>query len=57
MLYITSMEEPLTLEMEGAEVETETRSYRKWKKRQAAIKKASDNGRCWWIEQYLKAKI
>jgi hypothetical protein len=51
------MEETLTLQKEGVKVETETRSYRKWKKRQAAIAKASDNGRCWWIEQYLKAKL
>tara|TARA_R100000808_G_scaffold22893_1_gene50178 strand:+ start:584 stop:739 length:156 start_codon:yes stop_codon:yes gene_type:complete len=51
------MDKPLTLEKEGARVETGTRSYRKWKKRQEAIKEASGNGRCWWIEQYLKAKI
>ena len=57
MSYITGMEKPLTLEREGARVETGTRSYRKWKKRQQAIKEASGNGRCWWIEQYLKAKI
>jgi hypothetical protein len=57
VLYITGMEETLTLQKEGVKVETETRSYRKWKKRQAAIAKASDNGRCWWIEQYLKAKL
>ena len=51
------MKKPLAYDREGAEVEYGTRSYRKWKKRQAAIAKACGNGRCWWIEQYLKAKL
>ena len=57
MLYITSMNESLTLEREGAEINPKTRSSRKWNKRQEAIAEASGYGRCWWIEQYLKNKI
>tara|TARA_R100000781_G_scaffold90102_2_gene55611 strand:+ start:2346 stop:2507 length:162 start_codon:yes stop_codon:yes gene_type:complete len=34
-----------------------TRSYMRCKKVQKAIAKASNNGRCWWIEQYLKNSI
>tara|TARA_R100001015_G_C4575225_1_gene132629 strand:+ start:232 stop:387 length:156 start_codon:yes stop_codon:yes gene_type:complete len=51
------MKKPLAYHREGAKVENGTRSYRKWKKRQAAIAEACGNGRCWWIEQYLKSKL
>jgi len=46
--------EPLTLEREGARVKNDGHSSRMWKKRLKAIRKASGNGRCWWIEQYLR---
>ena len=52
--YIKGMEEPLTLNREEVEVKTEKRSKIKWRKIQDAIAEASDNGRCWWIEQYLR---
>ena len=48
------IDEPLTLEREGAKVKSEGHSSKMWRKRIAAIKKASGDGRCWWIEQYLR---
>ena len=53
-IILNSMKNPLTLSKEGAKVKRLKHSTLKWKKRQEAIRKASDNGRCWWIEQYLK---
>tara|TARA_R110002020_G_scaffold473320_1_gene702422 strand:- start:379 stop:522 length:144 start_codon:yes stop_codon:yes gene_type:complete len=47
------MEETLTLETQ----DTETRSARKWNKKQRLIEEASGNGRCWWIKQYLRAVL
>ena len=52
--YINTMEKPLTLNKEEAEVKKPARSAENWKKRQEAIRIASDNGRLWWIEQYLQ---
>ena len=51
---IVMIEEPLTLKREGAKVKAEGHSSKMWKKRLAAIKKASGDGRCWWIAQYLR---
>ena len=51
------MNDTLTLKREGARVKKPSRSYYRCKKVQKAIAKASDNGRCWWIEQYLKKTI
>jgi hypothetical protein len=48
------MNEPLILEKEGAEVENRNRSYLRYKKIKDVVDKASDNGRCWWIAQYLR---
>ena len=52
-LYL-AMEKPLTLEKEGEKVDSKKRSKLKWRKIQAAIAEASDNGRIWWVEQYLR---
>ena len=35
-------------------VENKKRSTIKQRKVKKAILEASDNGRCWWIEQYLR---
>ena len=51
------IDEPLTLEREGAKVKSEGHSSKMWRKRIAAIKKASGDGRCWWIEQYLRHRL
>ena len=34
-----------------------TRSYKRYRKYDKAIKEASDNGRCWWIEKFLRHTI
>tara|TARA_R100000808_G_C2008443_1_gene62129 strand:- start:262 stop:420 length:159 start_codon:yes stop_codon:yes gene_type:complete len=51
------IEEPLTLKKEGARVKSDGHSSKLWKKRLEAIKKASGNGRCWWIEDYLRRTL
>tara|TARA_Y100000004_G_scaffold66817_1_gene74904 strand:+ start:284 stop:445 length:162 start_codon:yes stop_codon:yes gene_type:complete len=48
---------PIAKTGEEAMVKKETRSYKRYKKYEKAINKASGNGRCWWIEQYLKNTI
>lgn len=50
----TTMEETLATKREGAEVKNRTRSYIRYKKYAEAIHKASGEGRCWWIAEYLK---
>ena len=58
MNYIKStMNIPIAKTGEEAMVKKETRSYKRYKKYEKAIRKASGNGRCWWIEQYLKNTI
>jgi hypothetical protein len=51
------MNETLTLEREGAKVKKRTRSYIRYKKVEKAIADATDNGRCWWLEIYLRNTI
>ena len=42
---------------EGAKATKSTHSSKKWKKIKEAVNKASDNGRCWWIEKYLRGTL
>ena len=42
---------------EGAKGKNHKHSSERWKKIKNAIDEASDNGRLWWIEQYLRNKI
>lgn len=54
---LRTMEDTLTLIKEGAKVKKTTHSSKRWIKVKNAIDKASGNGRCWWIEQYLRKTL
>ena len=54
---LTTMEDTLTLKKEGAKVKKIKHSSKRWIKIKNAIDKASGNGRCWWIEQYLRKTL
>ena len=56
-LYITVMEETLVTKREGAKGRNRSRSYRRYKKAEEAINKATNNGKCWWLAKYLKHTI
>lgn len=49
-------DKPLHL-VEGAKAKKSTHSSKRWIRIKKAIDKASDNGRCWWIEQYLRKTL
>ena len=51
------MEETLVTFREGAKGKNRSRSYKRYKKVEEAINKATNNGKCWWLEQYLKNTI
>ena len=50
------MKQPLN-HKEGAKARKSRHSSKKWIRIKKAIDKASDNGRCWWIEQYLRDRL
>ena len=56
-IILTAMEDTLTLKREGAKVQRSTPSSKRWVMIKDAIDKASGNGRCWWIEQYLRKTL
>ena len=51
------MEETLVTKREGAKGRKRNRSYRRYKKAEEAINKATNNGKCWWLAKYLKHTI
>tara|TARA_R100001594_G_scaffold110311_1_gene145049 strand:+ start:391 stop:552 length:162 start_codon:yes stop_codon:yes gene_type:complete len=51
------MEETLVTKREGARDRNKKRSYRRYKKVEDAINKATNNGKCWWLAKYLKHTI
>ena len=42
---------------EGAKDKNKRLSYLRYKKVEAAINKATNNGKCWWLAKYLKHTI
>tara|TARA_R100000458_G_scaffold58797_1_gene67636 strand:- start:2742 stop:2894 length:153 start_codon:yes stop_codon:yes gene_type:complete len=50
------MKEPIA-QLGGGKVKKRTHSSKRWLKTKKAIDKASDGGRCWWIEQYLRKTL
>ena len=51
------MDTPIAKTRGEAKVKNTTRSYNRYKKIEKAIHDASDGGRCWWIERYLKHSL
>ena len=41
----------------GGKVKKSTHSSKRWQKIKKAIDKASNGGKCWWIEQYLRKTL
>ena len=56
-IYLTTMKKTPLNQTEGAKAKKSRHSSKRWIKIKEAIDKASDNGRCWWIEQYLRKTL
>tara|TARA_R100000808_G_C2019329_1_gene68271 strand:+ start:199 stop:501 length:303 start_codon:yes stop_codon:yes gene_type:complete len=55
-IYLTTMKKPLN-SLGGGKGKKQTHSSKRWQKTKKAIDKASDSGRLWWIEQYLRKTL
>ena len=55
-IYLTTMNKPLN-QSGGGKGKKPTHSSKRWLKIKKAIDTASDGGRCWWIEQYLRKTL
>ena len=56
-IFITTMIDIIPSKHVKALERNRTRSYKRYRKYDKAIKEASDNGRCWWIEKFLRHTI